>query len=633
MTKADTFVSLRQIMPESASSSSSNRNVGRAPTAVAWLLFVLVIGMVTSSLYVIAVAGWTTLFSDQWRIYNTYFSQPFPESLLVSQNGHHPVFPGLLFFADIYLAGARNYLINTLGIVFALFVCIWWSRVIRNDRELDRPLKLAAIALVWLSVFWLGNARVLVHGNESLHVYPIFLALFSAASALHCGSIVSGRATTRRLLIVIAAGAIATFTFGFGIVLWLVAILLGWMLHPDFRQSLALIVSTIAVFGLYVFGLPGDGLARRGLTFTPGEVLVDSATWLGAPFARALQPFAHRAKVFGLPTFDLLTLAAILGGIGLLATALLCIRGLWLRRITSRLEAITTAIVLFGAGCSVLVAIARGEYFNQFPGQVVSPRYVPWSAAFWAALLILGAIGIERWGGRPTLPKGVWLSASLVLTVLLLPTHHGRNSEFKKHQSTEVALGLLVGARDDSMVQQHLFRRPAVVYKVSQVLEQRRWGVFSEDLASILGKPLKESYTIQERPAGRISPGLRVEAVAAVDAPGARLTARLNRAFADRLSPRVLVTDSDGRVVGIGHLRGRRHRLARSVGLLGDIQPSFAVYIAPYSAEKRYTVYGVLEHKDRAAYITSVGPTGPAGEGRSNPESTSGIKGAPVDIR
>lgn len=567
------------------------------------LQIAIVAVIVVTSLYVIAVSSWTTLFSDQWRIYDTYFSVPFPESLLVSQNGHHPVFPGLLFFADIHMAGANNYLINTLGIALALALCIWWTSEILKDQELDPLMRLAATGPVWLATFWLGNARVLIHGNESLHVYPVLLALIAIATSASSKSQTSDGAFFRGWWIVIIAGLVATFSFGFGIIVWVVAAFLEWMVSRNVRRTFSLIAIMLAVLGLYLFGLPGSGSAMS-ITLAPLRILADSATWLGAPLVSALKPFANTSDYV-----DFFPAAAILGGFGLVATAILSLRRMWTTRVSSRLEAMAVATVLFGAGCSFLVALARGEYFAQFPGQVAAPRYIPWSSAFWAALLILGGLSIQRRnGGSPRL-RILWVGVCAAIPFVLLPSQEGANAEYKKVQSRGTALGLLVGARDDLAVQQHLFPRPEVVYRVSQKLERRGLSVFSITGAPLLGRSLDDVYSTGVNPTHNISLGLNLELVNSIHGePAARLSARLDRALAARLSSQILVTNTTGNIVGIGQVHGHRHLVARRLGLLGDLHPAYAAYVAPISAEETYTVYGVLDDESLAVPVATFGP-------------------------
>jgi hypothetical protein len=584
----------------------------------AWLRRLLVLQLVIAALivgsavYVLAVASWTTIVFDQWRIYDEYFSLPFPRNVLTAQNGHHPVLPGLLFLADIHWFGAHNYLLNTLGVILAAVAAALWSRVILRDRELDLPVRGMCVGLVWVLSFWLANGRVLAHGNESLHVYPVLCGLFLAVGALLAhrpgrpGSPSGTLRTVRGVALVVLGCLVATYSFGLGLVTWPIVVVLAWMLGYSWRVLAALTVAAAGLVASY-FALPAEDvppdvpLYSRG--FQPFEIVVDATVWLGSPAFHGLRPLHflsgdQRMLLVGLP----------LGAVGLAIAAWTLVAVLRRRGERTDLEIWTLALLGLGVAGALLVAYGRGTYFDRLPQQRVAPRYLPWVCTFWAATLVSLAIQASRMRrGRITVSKG-WMALALALPLILLPTHHGRDIEFAKHRMAEAGVGLAAGVRSNDVIQR-LFRRRGAVARLADHLAERDLAMFEGPIEEEIGQRLEDLYTIREPADLSAFPA---------DAEAQRDRRREALRFWGRIEGRVsgydevVVVDDRGMIAGRGTIRGRKYRWARDIGLLATIPPQYGGYVVGYRKEREYTVYALSSEERTAVPIAQVpSPTSP----------------------
>ena len=92
------------------------RDDNRPPVAVVLrglvIVWLILAGLwyAASSLITIANYAWPQLAFDQFRSYTYYLGMPFPDNVLMLENGHRPIIPALLRVAEIHAFAANQYL-------------------------------------------------------------------------------------------------------------------------------------------------------------------------------------------------------------------------------------------------------------------------------------------------------------------------------------------------------------------------------------------------------------------------------------------------------------------------------------------------------------------------------------------
>jgi hypothetical protein len=519
----------------------------------------------------------------------------------------------LLALVDIRYFGAHNHLLNLTGVLFALLFAGLWSRIIAQEGELSRLQRALSIGLVWILIFWLGNRRVLGHGNESLHVFVLLVALFVGWSALTRCEEREGMRGLRAAVLAVLGCSIATLTFALGILTW--PLLIGLAVSLGFcRKAVTLMLLVFAMqaatYAVAMSQAEGEDLSGPLNAF---EVVTDAATWLGAPAFHAL------GRIPGAETDAILEIACpILGFVGMLL-AINAIFFAWRKgKALKPLDGWCTVLLAFGLGSSLLIAMGRSAYFDTFPAQRVAPRYLTWTCVFWAAALI--AVGLSasrlvhsRASAFPPSAFAAWAGGILLLPLALLPGHNGRDLESAKDQLQHAGVGISLHVRSEALAQR-FFRRPDSVYRVARHLEQRNAAMFAWPIADQLGLPFASAY--------RLRPPIQVDAsdprlMPILDAEEPTLefwgTVRsLPQGFVD-----FVVVDIRGTITGAGKIRGVGHRWARSIGLLARTDPRYMGYIVNFRPDGRYQVLAVNDEAEALplAWIHGSAAAGSANSG------------------
>ncbi len=405
----------------------------RSDRLVAVVVLALAALWLATSLVAIANYGLRYPAFDQFRLYVDYLSRDFPDSVLQLENGHRPILPALLRVAEVHLFGANQRLQLLVGALLALLGAAVPARAAWHDRA-SAAAGAAGVLLAVLGVFWLGNARMLMHGNELVHTYLVVACAGLVAWGLH-----AGRERRPGAAMAVAGGLAlaATFSFGPGMAVFAALFLLAAALRYPWRSAIAPALMFVAAVALYLAELPGDGGVRDSLALRPLDNLSVQLRWLAAPWFHAWLGYADPA-VLGMVAGDdgidhalgvsARALAAALGegwvaraGLGLGALGLAAWVALGLRawrqgRAMSRLGAIAFGLASFGLGTAAIIALGRLEYFDQHPGQVLADRYLPWSCLFWLGLA-LGALDLRP---RRAARLAAWSAPALALAAMVV---------------------------------------------------------------------------------------------------------------------------------------------------------------------------------------------------------------------
>lgn len=362
--------------------------------------------------------AWRQPMFDQWRTYGTFLSLPFPENILPADNGHRPIVPNFFRYLEIRWFAADQLLQITIGTLCLYLTCGAIAFCAWRERGLPIVLRAGGVLLAVLGLLWLGNARMQLHGNESLHAYLLTLCVVCACiwtwQARQTGHL-------RWLAFACIACTIATFCFGPGIASFGAIFLLGILLRVPLRW-LALPVGIAAVcLAVYLFGLPGNEGVRSVLDLHPLTSARISAQWLSSPWVNGWLAAADpRAPWFGFNPNSRLEnalaasanaftavgggdwrrLSVVIGSAGILGFAVRAVFT-FLRRIPpTRLETLALGVCGFAIAVAGIISIARLTYLLDIPDQIYADRYLLWPSLFWSSLALLLLCDIARTRSR-----------------------------------------------------------------------------------------------------------------------------------------------------------------------------------------------------------------------------------------
>jgi len=377
---------------------------------------------------------------DQFRFYPDYLRDPVATSALHSENGHHPVIPILLRLGDnAWASGSQKLLLitGTLAAVGVLAALVWG--VVR-ERAIPATTRAAAVLLSVIAVFWLGNARMLMHSNEQSHVYFTLLATALALFA------VQREHAIRNGVWLAVAGFLcvcATFSFGTGLASFVAVAALAVLYRVRQRHLLALGTLAAATLWVYVFGLTGASGVRGALAFDPVQSAAALTRWLSSPWMRsflgaanppldASLPPALAIHPAARPLLDIANALAslfgedwamretvVIGAIGLLLYALMA-AGMWRQRaMLGRARTFAFGMATFALGAGVIVCAGRLTYFAQLPAQVLADRYSPWTCVFWLGLGLYAMTGPRSTLSRQ---RAMAVAATVVVALVFAPS-------------------------------------------------------------------------------------------------------------------------------------------------------------------------------------------------------------------
>lgn len=398
----------------------SNLNPGRIKAATWNLVRRFASGLVCAFFLGSALAyAWTALCAeinfawrqpmfDQWRLYRTFLSLPFPANVLQLENGHRPIFPNLLRVAEIHWLAADQRLQITCGTAFAFLTAALMAFSALRERSATFIARSAGAMLAVIGVLWLANARMLLHGNESVHAYLLTLCVVAASLLVHragrCGSFTSLAASS-------AACVVAMFCFGPGAASFASVVLLALIMRVPARWLLAPFTMLAGCLILYVLVLPGSQGVRHMLDIRPWESIRIMAQWLSSPWINGWLGLADPPATWVILDKPELTnrllhasanaLAETTGiswrGLGMaisfagivifsMRTTIALWRG---ARDLTAWESVAIGVGSFALLCATIFAVGRMDYLHEYPNQVYADRYMIWPSLFWCALAYL----------------------------------------------------------------------------------------------------------------------------------------------------------------------------------------------------------------------------------------------------
>ncbi len=539
--------------------------------------------------------GLHTLFADQWRIYTDYFNKPFPLNIFTTQNGHHPVIAGLFFLLDIkFFRGTQTFLLilgTSLALVTALGIL--WPTI--RSRSITSFHKSAAIYIVFSGMFWLGNHRILLHANESVHAYLVTVFLVAAISALvNCRFSGKEQVLSPWCLIACLLSQCAVLSFGSGVAVPPTLLTLALLMRFPGRQVLMLTANIMVTVIIYLV-LPGASDVVMVLASTGHHLqkLINIFTLAGAPPAFLFSPqFSFEQTAGWIRNY----LCPIAGGGCLLW---LGIRLIMFKR--KRAQSVVVyniaGLVIFSWITIVLIAVMRANFFTFFPQQVFANRYLLWSNFLWISLGLMLLNDIYSCSDKRLKLIGLCCLLAVFVFVGFWIQHNNKKKmpalETWSNSIRLAAASLIVGAHDDQLIRQRLREPLPEVYALTRKLKTRKLNIFAAPLAQVMGKNINSIYELGNK---IFRGGLHIDDIFH-NGPNRNLSARFSGWIRSRNEVNiegVLVTKTNGLIVGYAVMLSHRFHSNKRFRL------SYSGYIKDYVPAERYRLYGITGAKMRA---------------------------------
>lgn len=602
----------------------------RAKTAAEWLLTTWFVAWA----FVFAATTLCTLVNyalrqpswDQYREYSKYLSQPFLASVLMLENGHHPVFPALIANIEVLCCGANQHLQLAIGALCAAGVCATIALSAWRQPGLPRHLRAAGVLLAILGVSWLGNARMLVQGVGQLQVYLVMASVLLATLSMWQAA----RTHAWRWIVACAtACCIAMFTFGAGAAGFPAMLVLGVALRVDWRKLLSLAGAALLAVTIYVFVLPGHDGVKNSLALRPLDSLVVAAQWLSSPWANAflgladppLQPWlsegmtdaVDRGLLHAANALDSLlpwhATATLIGFLGMLAfVARFAIRHTR-RAEMSRNACIANGLCLFALMVAAVIAIGRLGYFESNLNQVFAERYLAWPCLFWMglALLLLG----DLWRMSSRVPVTVALLLLALVPVALLPTHRqwagwAASVYQMAQQSAAAARSDVI---DDTMFPDGHDASRDEVLRALALLKQERLAMFADPGWALMGTqwpvaPGDGKFAASARVTGRLQDSQSGLAAARVEGVVSHGIAAIAQSGA------LAILDADDRVAGLAEFSFIYSPEPVLLRLDVPRKRGFDAYIRDFHADRQYRLVLLQAAAHRAVLLQTLDPDG-----------------------
>lgn len=429
-------------------------------------------------------------YADSYRFLATFDALPFPQDALAADNGHREVLTNLVRIAEFEWFGAGQWLQIVCG-GLALLGAVWL--LAKCWRGAAAPLQGAVVCLIAVGVFWLGNTRKLAHGSELAHLGPIMLYLVLGLRRLALASPPNARCSW----FAAAMGLLATLSFGSGLAAFPAFAAVLWVQRAPRSAWLPIAAGAAAALALLLLG--GSGDSARPIV-DPVAQLDLWLRWLGAPFVWVCRPLLDPEHAARLPIGDLgvpvgaiarqlhdcfgPALAARFPGLlfGLFGVGTLLVQTRRRDRPANDVrQPLAVGLAWFGAGVGLLVVALRVAYFAEFPDQITSQRYLPWSMLFWLGLAL-------AWSTSPSRAPAAAVRLALGAALLFLPSQvwTGRNALRTLRTAELTAAGAAVGAIDPQFAL--VETQPGDLRRAIPVLQRRAAAMFAWPETTLMGR-------------------------------------------------------------------------------------------------------------------------------------------------
>lgn len=351
-------------------------------------------------------------YADAWRHYARLINTSFASGVLAADNGHPEVFANVVRWISLHEWNGNEDVQIVVGLFLAVATLVTLLRVIWTSDDLSPSQRAGATFAMTLGVFWLGNARALLHDNETLDVYSVLLCVALALASW--GAPFARHSPLKSTIGATILCSIAAFNFGSGIASFGALFAVLFISRDSWKQWA--VVGAGLIITLCAYHLLAGSIALPPLR--PVEQCITALRWLAAPLIYLFWPFVDTQVAAMVPApldhIDLVA-RAWTGVFGDIRTSVfpqatcgaLFVFGVLCTTLRARRDPVSTcatytlglALAWFGVCVSALIALTRVDYFTAFPSQVYAPRYLPWSSLAWAGWLValVARRGRPRW--------------------------------------------------------------------------------------------------------------------------------------------------------------------------------------------------------------------------------------------
>lgn len=568
--------------------------------------------------------AWRQPMFDQWRIYKTFLTLPFPKNVLQLENGHRPIFPNLIHIADIHWFAADQHLQIACGTLFAFITVLLTGAVAIREKSVPTVARIAAVMLATIGLLWLANSRMLLHGMESVQTYLLTLCVISASLCAHRAC---RHASPKWMLAASTACAVAMFSFGPGAASFVAIVMLAVIMRAPWRCLAIPIVILACCLILYVYLLPGSNGVRQMLEVHPVESLRIMAQWLSSPWingwlgladppagwvALSNPTFTHhllRSSANALSgatglSWRNLGIAIGFAGIALFAarTAIAFWRGA--NQLTAW-ESVAIGMGSFALFSAAIFSVGRLDYLQTYPDQVYADRYMVWPSLFWCALALLVVFDLARSRRKYAQIAGIFFLAAMPFA--LWPAHR-QGVEWASivyRNAQESAAAVRSGVFDGDKFPNGPDAQRSTVLLTLDLLKHEHLAMFSDPTWELVGKscpwPLSrnQNFSVHAEVSSR--------GVDGVDAsPFAVVSGTVNSGIAQiQKSGQLAIIDSNDAIVGLAEFSQLK---PGSAALRFDAPRKrvFDGYIRNFDPHETYSLVWLVPDLRQAVRLTSV---------------------------
>ena len=561
-------------------------------------LLLAAIYFVSGILY-LCLSYWNVTAQDFWRLYYVCLNYPWLESTLLKVNNHSVFFPTLIWLADLRFFHGSQLVLFIIGLTLLLISTSLLLLPVWRDRAIDFTGKCLATLALSLGSFWMGRAMITASGGFNIMTSLVVLGAAVAFLLLPR----TGANTSpdwRMTALIVAAGFLASFSFGTGLALWPTLLFLGWYLRVPWRTLGILVLAAAVVVLIYRLLPPPDkNLVFRADAKTPGLLSITAlqhlCTLVGGPLFYSVTALQETRVSPGLiQSSGWLSWG---GAAGLVLAAIVALPRLRRRDLKANsIEFIGLALISLNLGALILIVAGRVLHFQALPFETAAPRYLFWSSLFWTGILLVSIHHASRWP---------WLRWPCILVVFAFPLaawqehrDEGFRWRYARYLADESAISLINGVTDPARL---LAPHQEDVDQLLPTLRARRLDMFAEGLQDWIGQPVaqlfggRENRTPFQGRAGmqRLKGGRDQDS--AVKIAGQLMAAE------GRPPHHMVIVDRVGTVVGVARSFGSNRFLNRLLYRGRMPNGQLAGYIQNYNAETRY-------------FLRAAGPNGVSAE-------------------
>lgn len=432
--------------------------------------------------YYIAFHHVAPLSRDQWHMYDALFQQSLWQTSITTVSGHRHILAFLLYDIDLHVFGGNNnfliifdWLLN-LGLIAVLCWKIKQCVVDVQSRN---------FLMGWtvLLLCWLINIALLGWGFNGVNNYLSILNTVLSIVFLY-QSLVQEEKRSLSLFISVFLGGLATFSFGNGILVWPIGLLMLYACRAP-RFYFGVFTAAAALFFVLYLALPGGDAVGSALHLNGWKTLRFPIELMGGPAYHLLRAWHLLSEE------TLVSLAASVGMLVCLLT-LFVLWQFWRRREKNdALDVVAITLILIGFGTVALLLLTRVD-------GVLDPtvdRFQIWALLVWLGSSVLLYRRIETMRIETTSRK-YWQIFFLVFPVLALPSQldwGARLAEYRVRVDNALLayqVYLPVAADAEKALHWNWQGKLPHLFSVLENLRVTQRNVFADGAAAWLGKPL-----------------------------------------------------------------------------------------------------------------------------------------------